>query len=237
MCRTAANVAAFQKMAAAPGGQRCCKLHVVPVGARHACPGGRRDGSASDRRARAGRPARLASGGCCHADHRVAPGFYSWQLWDCFAATRPRRAGGVGAAVSLPLVRRLPDGSCTSAPDLLIPHCGQAPGSPCGRRTAPGSIDEDQARIVRAQAGVHRPRPRRRLQRAHLRDHQPPGPRPADRGRDGVHPSTATLARIRADETKTDPRSAGAILRSTSPDLAEHGDGSQSCWPTTRSGS
>ena len=64
-------------------------------------------------------------------------GSCSWQLRDLYAATGAALCWRAGAAVALPLVRRLPDGSCLGA-DLRAGQHGQAQGRPAGCR-APGN--------------------------------------------------------------------------------------------------
>ena len=75
-------------------------------------------------------------------------GFYSWELWNRFAATGADLAWRVGASVSLGHLRWLPDGSYTA----LI----YRPGLSAGRRRALAEaaktghhVDEDLARVVR----------------------------------------------------------------------------------------
>ena len=75
-------------------------------------------------------------------------GFYSWQLWDLFAATGAALCWRA-PSVPLPLVHRLPDGSYLA---LIF-----APGTTARRKAAllaaaraGEQIGQDQARIVRA---------------------------------------------------------------------------------------
>jgi hypothetical protein len=160
-------------------------------------------------------------------------GFYSWQLWDLFAATGAALCWRVGASVALPLVRRLPDGSYLA---LIF-----APGATAARKTAllaaaraGEPMDGDRARIVRAA------------------EYTVP-----DRGAGDselitvittvLDPAGLTAAEMAfayhqrwehesgLDEIKTHLRAAGGILRSQSPDLVEQ-EMWGSCWRTTRSG-
>jgi len=146
-------------------------------------------------------------------------GFYSWQLWDLFAATGAALCWRVGASVALPLVRRLADGSYLA---LIF-----APGTATTRKAtllagarAGEQIDEERARLVRAA------------------EYTVP-----DRGGEDselicvittlLDPARLTAAEMAfayhqrsehesgLDEIKTHLRAAGGILRSQSPDLAE----------------
>jgi hypothetical protein len=146
-------------------------------------------------------------------------GFYSWQLWDLFAATGAALCWRAGASVPLPLVHRLPDGSYLA---LIF-----APGSTARHKAAVlaaaragKQIDEDRARIVRAA------------------EYTVP-----DRGdKDSelicvittlLDPVALTAAEMAfayhqrwehesgLDEIKTHLRTAGGILRSQSPELAQ----------------
>jgi hypothetical protein len=145
-------------------------------------------------------------------------GFYSWQLWDLFAATGAALCWRAGASVPLPLVRRLPDGSYLA---LIF-----APGTTATRKAAllaaaraGEQTGQDQARIVRA-AQYTLP----------------------DRGGEDselicvittlLDPAALTAAEMAfayhqrwehesgLDEIKTHLRTAGGILRSQSPELA-----------------
>jgi hypothetical protein len=146
-------------------------------------------------------------------------GFYSWQLWDLFAATGAALCWRAGASVALPLVRRLADGSYLA---LIF-----APGTATARKAAllaaaraGEQIDEDRARIVRAA------------------EYTVPDRGGADSELICVittvlDPAGLTAAEMAfayhqrwehesgLDEIKTHLRAAGGILRSQSPDLAE----------------
>ena len=65
-------------------------------------------------------------------------GFYSWQLRDLYAATGAALCWRAGAAVTLPLVRRLPDGSYLAL--IFAPGTdGQPQGRPAGCRARRGA--------------------------------------------------------------------------------------------------
>ena len=73
-------------------------------------------------------------------------GFYSWQLWDLYAATGAALCWRVGAAVTLPLARRLPDGPYLAlifAPGATVRHkatlLAAARGGSRSMRTRPAS--------------------------------------------------------------------------------------------------
>ena len=146
-------------------------------------------------------------------------GFYSWQLWDLYAATGAALCWRAGAAVTLPLVRRLPDGSYLA---LIF-----APGTTASRKAAllaaaraGEQIDQDRARIVRAA------------------EYTVPDRGDADSELICVittllDPAELTAAEMAfayhqrwehesgLDEIKTHLRAAGGILRSQSPDLVQ----------------
>jgi len=67
-------------------------------------------------------------------------GFYSWQLWDLYAATGAALCWRVGAAVTLPLARRLPDGPYLAlifAPGATVRHKATLLAAARGGDTAP----------------------------------------------------------------------------------------------------
>ena len=146
-------------------------------------------------------------------------GFCSWQLWDLFAATGAALCWRAGASVPLPLVRRLPDGSYLAlifAPGTAARHKAAL----LAAARAGEQIGQDQARIVRAA------------------EYTVP-----DRGGEDselicvittlLDPAAPTAAEMAfayhqrwehesgLDEIKTHLRTAGGILRSQSPELAE----------------
>jgi hypothetical protein len=215
---TAANVAAFHKMGSGPKESAFPKLQVVSL-------------------SECGTHAQVAAamGSCRTGERELAAqltgpveedmlitadsGFYSWQLWDLYAATGAALCWRVGAAEPLPLVRRLPDGSYLA---LIF-----APGTAARRKAAllaaaraRKQIHEDQARIVRAA------------------EYTVP-----DRGSEDselicvittlLDPAQLTAAEMAfayhqrwehesgLDEIKTHLRTAGGILRSQSPELVE----------------
>jgi hypothetical protein len=145
---TSENTAAFGKMGSGPKASAFPKLQVVSLSecgthaqvaaAMGSCRTGERE---------------LAAGlaGPVEEDMLITAdaGFYSWQLWDLYAATGAALCWRAGASVTLPLVRGLPDGSYLS---LIF-----APRTTASRKAAllaaaraREQIDEDQARIVRA---------------------------------------------------------------------------------------
>ncbi len=145
---TAGNVAAFGKMGSGPKESAFPKLQVVSLSecATHAQVAAAMGSCRTGERELA---AQLA--GPVDEDMLITAdsGFYSWQLWDLFAATGAALCWRAGAAVPLPLVRRLPDGSYLA---LIF-----APGATAKRKAAllaaaraGEQIDEDRARIVRA---------------------------------------------------------------------------------------
>jgi hypothetical protein len=215
---TSANVAAFGKMGSGPKVSAFPKLQVVSL-------------------SECGTHAQVAAamGSCRTGERELAAqltgpvdedmlitadsGFYSWQLWDLFAAAGAALCWRVGAAVPLPLVRRLPDGSYLA---LIF-----APGATATRKAAllaaaraGEQIDQDRARIVRAA------------------EYTVP-----DRGGEDselicvittlLDPAQLTAAEMAfayhqrwehesgLDEIKTHLRAAGGILRSQSPELVE----------------
>ena len=215
---TAGNVAAFGKMGSGPKASAFPKLQVVSLSecgthaqvaaAMGSCRTGERE---------------LAAGlaGPVEEDMLITAdsGFYSWQLWDLFAATGAALCWRVGASVPLPLVRRLPDGSYLA---LIF-----APGATAGRKAAllaaartGEQVDEARARLVRAAEYTV----------------------PDRGGQDSelicvittlLDPAQLTAAEMAfayhqrwehesgLDEIKTHLRAAGGILRSQSPELAE----------------
>jgi hypothetical protein len=215
---TAANVAAFHKMGSGAKESAFPKLQVVSL-------------------AECGTHAQVAAAlGPCRAGERelaaqltgpveedmlitADSGFYSWQLWDLYAATGAALCWRAGAAVALPLVRRLADGSYLA---LIF-----APGTAARRRAAllaaaraGKQIDEDQARMVRAA------------------EYTVPGRGAQDSELICVITTLLDPAQLTAaemafayhqrwehesglDEIKTHLRTAGGILRSQSPDLVE----------------
>jgi DDE family transposase len=146
-------------------------------------------------------------------------GFYSWQLWDLYAATGAALCWRVGAAVTLPLARRLPDGPYLAlifAPGATVRHKATLLAAARGGE----QIDADQARIVRAAEYTV----------------------PDRSGEDSelicvittlLDPAELTAAKMALayhqrwehesglDEIKTHLRAAGGILRSQSPELIE----------------
>jgi hypothetical protein len=215
---TGENAAAFGKMGSGPKESAFPKLQVVSLSecgtharvaaAMGSCRAGERELAAE-----------LA--GAADADMLITAdsGFYSWRLWDLFAATGAALCWRAGASVALPPVRRLADGSCLA---LIF-----APGTTTTRKAtllagarAGEQIDEERARLVRAA------------------EYTVP-----DRGGDDselicvittvLDPAGLTAAEMAfayhqrrehesgLDEIKTHLRAAGGVLRSQSPDLAE----------------
>jgi hypothetical protein len=76
-------------------------------------------------------------------------GFYSWQLWDLFASTGAALCWRVGAAVTLPLVRRLSDGSYLAL--IFAPNTtARRKAALLAAARAGEDIDAGRARLVRA---------------------------------------------------------------------------------------
>jgi Insertion element 4 transposase N-terminal/Transposase DDE domain len=215
---TAGNAAAFHKMGSGPKESAFPKLQVVSLSE---C-GTRAQVAAAMGSCRTGErelAAQLA--GAADQDMLITAdsGFYSWQLWDLFAATGAALCWRIGASVILPLVRRLPDGSYLA---LIF-----APGTSAARKAA---------LLAAARAGAQADEARGRLVRA--AEYTVP-----DRGREDselicvittvLDPAGLTAAEMAfayhqrwehesgLDEIKTHLRTAGGILRSQSPDLAE----------------
>ena len=215
---TSENVAAFHKMGSGPKASAFPKLQVVSLSecgthaqvaaAMGSCRTGERE---------------LAAGLAGPVDEDMLitadSGFYSWQLWDLFAATGAALCWRVGASVPLPLVHRLPDGSYLAlifAPGTTARHKAALLAAAC----AGEQIGQDQARIVRAA------------------EYTVP-----DRGGEDselicvittlLDPAALTAAEMAfachqrwehesgLDEIKTHLRTAGGILRSQSPELVE----------------
>jgi hypothetical protein len=215
---TAANVAAFGKMGSGPKESAFAKLQVVSL-------------------SECGTHAQVAAamGSCRTGERELAAqltgpvdqdmliiadsGFYSWQLWDLFAATGAALCWRVGAAVALPLVRRLPDGSYLA---LIF-----APGTAAKRKAAllaaaraGEQIGEDRARMVRAAEYT-------------VPDRGGPDSELICVITTLLDPAALTAAEMAfayhqrwdhesgLDEIKTHLRTAGGILRSQSPELVE----------------
>ena len=211
-------MAAFHKMGSGPKASAFPKLHVVSLSecgthaqvaaAMGSCRTGERE---------------LAAQLTCAVDEDMLitadSGFYSWQLWDLYAATGAALCWRACAAVALPLVRRLPDGSYLA---LIF-----APGATARRKSAllaaaraGEQIDGDRHRIVWAAEYTV----------------------PDRGGQDSelicvittlLDPAALTAAEMAfayhqrwehesgLDEIKTHLRTAGRNLRSQSPELAE----------------
>ena len=215
---TEANAAAFGKMGSGPKESAFPKLEVVSLSecgthaqiaaAMGSCRTGERE---------------LATelAGHLRADMLVTAdsGFFSWQLWDHYAASGAALCWRVGAAVALPLVRRLLDGSYLAL--IFAPNTtAKRKAALLAAARAGESIDGDRARLVRAVEYTV----------------------PDRGGSDGelicvittiLDPAELTAAEVAfayhqrwehesgLDEIKTHLRGGGGILRSQSPDLIE----------------
>lgn len=215
---TAANVAAFGKMGSGPKESAFPKLQVVSLSecgthaqvaaALGSCRTGERELAVE-------LAGQVDAGMLITADS----GFFSWRLWDHYAVTGAALCWRVGAAVMLPLVRRLSDGSYLA---LIF-----APNTTARRRAAVLAaaragerIEEGRARLVRAVEYTV----------------------PDRGGPDGelicvittvLDPAELTAAEVAfayhqrwehesaLGEIKTHLRGGGGILRSQSPDLVE----------------
>lgn len=215
---TVENVEAFGKMGSGPKESAFPKLQVVSLSE---C-GTHAQVAAAMGSCRTGeRELALELAGHLDGDMLVTAdsGFYSWQLWDHYAATSAALCWRVGAAVALPLVQRLADGSYLA---LIF-----APGTTAKRKAAllaaaraGEDLDEERARLVRAVEYTV----------------------PDRGGSDGelicvittlLDPSELTAAEAAfayhqrwehesgLDEIKTHLRGGGGILRSKSPDMVE----------------
>jgi len=132
---TARNAAAFHKMGSGPKesafprlrvvSQSECGTHAQVAAAMESCRTGEHELAA-----------RLA--GTAEADMLITAdsGFYSWQLWNLFAATGAALCWRIGTAVTLPLVRHLPDNSYLAL--IFAPGIKTAPRPPCWPPRAPG---------------------------------------------------------------------------------------------------
>ncbi|GAA4229468.1 hypothetical protein FHR32_002122 [Streptosporangium album] len=214
---TADNVGAFGKMGSGPKESAFPKLQIVSLSecGTHAhiaaAMGSCRTGE---------RELAIELAGHLTADMLITAdsGFYSWRLWDRYAATGAALCRRVGAAVRLPLVRRLPDGSYLAL--IFAPNTtAKRKAALLAAARAGEGLDEDLARLVRAV------------------EYTVP-----DRNADGelicvittvLDPAELTAAEIAfayhqrwehesgLDEIKTHLRGGGSILRSQSPDLVE----------------
>jgi Insertion element 4 transposase N-terminal/Transposase DDE domain len=215
---TPENVVAFGKMGSGPKESAFPKLQVVSLSecgthaqvaaALGSCRTGERDLA-------------VELAGHLDADMLVMAdsGFYSWRLWDHYAATGAALCWRVGASVMLPLVRRLPDGSYLAL--VFAPNTtAKRKAAVLAAARAGGEVDPDRARIVRAV------------------EYTVP-----DRGGDDgelicvittvLDPAELTAAEVAfayhqrwehesgLDEIKTHLRGGGTVLRSKSPDLVE----------------
>jgi hypothetical protein len=215
---TAENVAAFGKMGSGPKESAFPKLQVVSLSecgthaqvaaALGSCRIGERDLA-------------VELAGHLDADMLVTAdsGFYSWRLWDHYAATGAALCWRVGMSVMLPLVRRLPDGSYLAL--VFAPNqTAKCKAALLAAVRAGQEVDPDRARVVRAV------------------EYTVP-----DRGGDDgelicvittiLDPAELTAAEVAfayhqrwehesgLDEIKTHLRGGGTVLRSKSPDLVE----------------
>ncbi|MEU4235684.1 IS4 family transposase, partial [Nonomuraea sp. NPDC026600] len=146
-------------------------------------------------------------------------GFFSWQLWEHYAASGAALCWRVGAAVALPLVRRLPDGSYLAlifAPDTTA----KRKAALLAAARAGESIDGDRARLVRA---VEYTVPDRGGPDGELicviTTILDPAELSAAQAAFAYHQRWEHESGL--DEIKTHLRGGGGILRSQSPDLIE----------------
>jgi hypothetical protein len=214
---TKENVAAFGKMGSGPKTSAFPKLQVVSLSE---C-GTHAQVAAALGPCRTGeRELAVELAGHLEADMLVTAdaGLYSWRLWDLYAQAGAALCWRVGAAVSLPLVERLADGSYLAL--IFAPNTSS-------RRKA--------ALLAAARAGQEVQQDRARLVRAV--EYTVP-----DRGADGelicvittiLNPAELSAAEVAfayhqrwehesgLDEIKTHLRGGGAVLRSQSPDLVE----------------
>lgn len=145
---TEANVAAFGKMGSGPKESAFPKLQVVSLSecgthaqvaaAMGSCRTGERE---------------LATELAPHLDGDMLvmadSGFYSWRLWDLYAASGAALCWRVGAGVVLPLVRHLPDGSYLAL--IFAPNTAATRKAALLAAARAGEqVDEGRARVVRA---------------------------------------------------------------------------------------
>jgi hypothetical protein len=145
---TPANTAAFHKMGSGPRTSAFPKLQVVSLSecgthahvaaALGSCRAGERELAVE-------LAGRLADDMLVTAD----AGFYSWKLWDLYAGTGAALCWRVGAAVTLPLVERLSDGSYRAL--IFAPNISsRRKAALLAAARAGREVDEDGARLVRA---------------------------------------------------------------------------------------
>jgi hypothetical protein len=212
------NVAAFHKMGSGPKESAFPKLQVVSLSE---C-GTHAQVAAAMGSCRMGeRELAVELAGHLETDMLVTAdsGFYSWRLWDCYAATGAALCWRVGAAVALPLVRRLADDSYLAL--IFAPNTSsQHKAALLAAARAGQEVDEGRARLVRAVEYTV----------------------PDRGGQDGelicvittiLNPAELSAAEVAfayhqrwehesgLDEIKTHLRGGGAVLRSQSPDLVE----------------
>lgn len=213
---TAANSEAFGKMGSGPKESAFPKLQVVALSE---C-GTHAQVAAAMGSCRLGERALARElTGALAADMLVMAdaGFYSWQLWDEYAATGAGLCWRVGAAVVLPLVERLRDGSYLA---LLF-----APGTSAARKAdllaaarAGQAIDEQRARIVRAVEYTVPDRGGNELICV-ITTLLDPRELTAEEAAFAYHQRWEHESGL--DEIKTHLRGAGGVLRSKSPEMVE----------------
>jgi hypothetical protein len=215
---TKENVASFHRMGSGPKASAFPKLQVVSLSecgthaqvaaAMGSCRLGERE---------------LAVELCGHlaADMLVTAdsGFYSFKLWDAYAATGAALCWRVGASVTLPLVQRLADGSYLALVFAANTKTERRAALLAAAR-AGQDLDDDRARLVRA---VEYTVPDRGGQDGELICVITTVLDPA-----GLSAADVALAYHQRwehesglDEIKTHLRAAGGILRSQSPELVE----------------
>ena len=215
---TAANVETFARMGSGPKASAFPKLQVVSLSE---CGTHAQVGAAMGSCRLGERDLAIELAGHLESDMLVTAdaGFYSWLLWEHYASTGAALCWRVGAAVGLPLVRRLADGSHLAL--LFAPRTTAVrKGELLAAARAGQSVDEERARLVRAVEYTV----------------------PDRGGSDGelicvittvLDPAELSAAEVAfayhqrwehesgLAEIKTHLRGAGAILRSQSPDLVE----------------
>lgn len=214
---TEANVAAFGRMSTGPKASAFPKVHVVTLSecGTHAVVaaevGGCRTG---ERTLAAGLLDALEPDMLLLAD----AGFYSWQLWHDAAANGAGLLWRIGAGVSMPVVRTLPDGSYLGL--LFDPSVRSARRQVLLTAARAGQeVPEEQAQVVRAVEFT-------------VPDRNPDGELVCviTTVLDPARISATELAAAYAqrwehesalDEIKTHLRGGGQVLRSKSPDMVE----------------
>jgi Insertion element 4 transposase N-terminal/Transposase DDE domain len=211
------NVARFGRLGSGPKASAYPKLALTALAecATHAIVAAEFGGCRTGERTQAAALARYAE-----PDMLILAdaGFYSWQLWDAYAATGADLAWRVGASVSVASVRWLPDGSYLAL--IFKPGLRTAQRQALqAQARAGGDVDADLARLVRV---VEYEVPNRNpdgelivVITTVLNPYELPAIDLAGAYQQRWEEESAL------DELKTHLRDAGGVLRSKTPDLVE----------------